>query len=302
MNHVFCADLSREQDDPLAGSGAHAEHNLLISWPRAKWTRKARQASDMPEDLVRALDAIAADGRRVNLIHRHDQPDGIHRVFLMPERRDFVVPREALEDFLSAWRSGGSLTAWEREGVERDLLLCCTHGKKDKCCAKYGYRTYKALAGAVATHGLPFEVWESSHLGGCRFAASLILLSPVRKYGRITPEQALPFLEAEARGQRFLPGYRGDSRLTPAQQCAQLAALEHLASKPHSPGLTLLDDSGSEHRRQTRWHWEQNGASGHLRIVCETTTIRRVDMCSDLDEGPTDSLIWRAAELTETEA
>ncbi|MFG6175940.1 sucrase ferredoxin [Halomonas sp. THAF12] len=298
MSHVFCSDLSREQDDPLAGSGAHAEHNLLISWPRAKWTRKARQASDMPDGLVRTLEAIAAEGRRVNLIHRHDQPDGIHRVFLMPERRGFVVPREALEAFLAAWQSGEPLTAWEEETLERDLLLCCTHGKKDKCCARYGYRTYKALAREVATHELPFEVWESSHLGGCRFAASVILLSPVRKYGRITPEQARPFLEAEARGQRFLPGYRGDARLTPAQQCAELAALSRLSS----PRLTLLEDRGDEHRRHQRWHWEREGERGLLRIVCETTTVQRVDMCSDLGEGPTDSLVWRVSELEAEEA
>ena len=49
MNHTFCADLSREQHDPLAGSAAHAERNLLLSWPRAKWQRKLRHASDMSD-------------------------------------------------------------------------------------------------------------------------------------------------------------------------------------------------------------------------------------------------------------
>lgn len=302
MSHVFCADLSRKQLDPLAGSATHAERNLLISWPRAKWTRNLRHASDMPDNLVRTLDAIVAEGRRVNLIHRREQDGDIHRVFLMPERRRFRVPREALEAFLAAWQSGEPLTNWEEAPVERHLLLCCTHGKKDKCCAKYGYQTYKRLAQEVAAHGLPFEVWESSHLGGCRFAASIILLSPVRKYGRITPEQALPFLQAEARDYRFLPGYRGDSRLTPAQQCAQLAALSRLASPQRMPRLTLLEDSGNEQRRHQRWRWELEGEHGHLRVVCETTTIRRVDTCADLDEGPSHSTVWRVSELAAEEA
>lgn len=298
MSHVFCTDLSRKQLDPLAGSAAHAERNLLISWPRAKWTRNLRHAGDMPDSLVRTLDAIAAEGRRVNLIHRREQDGDLHRVFLMPERRCFVIPREALEDFLAAWRSGEPLMIWEEAPVEHHLLLCCTHGKKDKCCAKYGYRTYQRLAREVAAHDLPFDVWESSHLGGCRFAASIILLSPVRKYGRITSEQALPFLQAEAQGQRFLPGYRGDSRLTPAQQCAQLAALSRLPSPQRMPRLTLLEDSGSEHRRHQRWHWELEEDHGHLNIVCEATAIKRVDTCADLDEGPSDSWVWRVIELT----
>lgn len=302
MNHVFCTDLSRKQLDPLAGSAAHAEYNLLISWPRAKWTRNLRHASDMQDSLVRTLDAIAAEGRRVNLIHHREQADDLHRVFLMPERRSFMVPREALEAFLAAWQSREPLTTWEEVPVEHDLLLCCTHGKKDKCCAKYGYQTYQRLAQEVAAHDLPFEVWESSHLGGCRFAASIILLSPVRKYGRITPEQALPFLQAEAQGRRFLPGYRGDSRLTPAQQCAQLAALSHLTSPRHMPQLTLLEDNGNEHRRHQRWYWELEGDHGHLDIVCETNIIRCVDTCADLDEGPFARTVWQISKLMKEEA
>lgn len=298
MSHRFCADLSREQHDPLAGSAAHFERNLLISWPRNKWTRNLRHANDMPDSLAKTLDAIAADGRRVNLIHRREQADESHQVLLMPERRRFVVPREALETFLAAWQSGAPLTAWEGARVDHDLLLCCTHGKKDKCCAKYGYQTYKQLAQVVAAHELPFDVWESSHLGGCRFAASLILLSPVRKYGRITPQQALPFLQAEAQGRRFLPGYRGDSQLTPAQQCAQLAALTFLEQRYPTANLTLQDDTGNEHRRRILWRWEQDGAHGRLQTVCETATILRVDMCSDLDDGPTESLVWHASEIS----
>ncbi len=296
MSHTFCADLSREQNEPLAGSAAHHEKNLLLSWPRAKWTRKARQATDMDDGLLHRLDAIAAEGRRVNLIHRRSQPDTHHQVFMMPERRRFSVPREALGTFLDAWQAQAPLTPWEQPSVDHDLLLCCTHGKKDKCCAKYGYRTYRQLAHEVTEHGLPFDVWESSHLGGCRFAASIILLSPVRKYGRITPPQALPFLWAEASGQRFLPGYRGDSRLTPAQQCAQLAALEHLP-QGQSPRLTLLKDDGDAQQRHMLWQWEQDEHHGCLAIVCETLMIQRVDTCADLGEGSTDSTLWRATRL-----
>lgn len=96
-----------------------------------------------------------------------------HQVFLMPERRRFLIARHHLENFLSALQTGNSLAEWEQPPLEKDLLLCCTHGTKDKCCAKYGYQTYKALAQTVADHQLPFEVWESSHLGGCRGSSQL---------------------------------------------------------------------------------------------------------------------------------
>ena len=340
MSHVFCTDLAREAGDPLPGSGAHAERNLLISWPRARWQRNLRPASDMAPELAAQLDALAANGRRVNLIHRRDQPAEVHEVILMPERRRLQLERSALLAFVEAQAAGEDLERWPSTPQHHDLVLCCTHGKKDKCCARYGYRSYKALARAVEEHRLPFDVWESSHLGGCRFAASIILLSPVRKYGRIEPDQALPMLQAEAQGQRFLPGYRGASHLPPAQQCAEVAALQWLARDSALPCVELARvedsalapeempghlggssssgsdsdndaDNGQQYRRQV-WRWRQPGegdgkgkvgeASGELVVHCHTLTLERIDMCSDIDQGPSPSQVWRAASIQSIDA
>ncbi|WNL43177.1 sucrase ferredoxin [Halomonas sp. PAMB 3264] len=297
MTHTFCAELSQQQHDPLAGSAAHAEHNLLISWPRAKWQRNLRHASDMADSLKTQLDEIAATGRRVNLIHRRAQDATCHQVFLMPERRRFDVARDELSHFLDRWRQAHSLARWEQAPPEADLILCCTHGKKDKCCAKYGYRTYKALAAAVLEHALPFDVWESSHLGGCRLATSLVVLPRVRKYGRLRPEQVLPFLRAEASGRRFLPGYRGDSRLTPAQQCAEVALLERLEFEAPFSQLMLTNDQGDEQQRTLRWQCEQGGHTTTFEVQCQSMALLRVDTCADLDQGPTESLVWQATRI-----
>lgn len=316
MSHRFCTELSRQQGDPLAGSAAHIEHNLLISWPRAKWKRSLRHASDMPDALIEQLDAIAASGRRINLIQRRDQPEGLHRIYLMPERLSFDVQRDELQDFLGAWQRGASLDAWQPSAVTRDLVLCCTHGKKDKCCAKFGYAAFQALDKAAREHQLPFDIWESSHLGGCRLAASVILLSPARKYGRIAPDQAYSLLASEANGERYLPCYRGDSRLTPPQQCAQLAVLNHFAAKatqsqaPQSQApqpqltleeeLTLGNEGGDDEHRQLIWHCRHgDGRTQRLKVSCRAISIMRVDTCNDLDEGPTPSLVWQAGAVEE---
>jgi hypothetical protein len=299
MNHLFCADLSQQQDDPLAGSAAHTERNLLISWPRAKWLRSMRHASDMSAELKKSLDAVAESGVRINLIQRPGMDKHHHQIFLMPERQRFSVERGQLASFITALQAGRCLAKWQQPPLENDLVLCCTHGKKDKCCAKYGYQAYKALATTTAEHSLPFDIWESSHLGGCRLAASIIVLPNVRKYGRITPEQALPFLKAEASNERYLPGFRGDSQLTPAQQCSQLAALRYLSPsepssyEPSQPQLTLIDDNGDEQERVIGWQWQRGETQGKLSVRCQAVTIMRVDSCSDLEQGPTESVVWR---------
>lgn len=114
----FCSIESAEIGDPLVGTGAHATRNLLISWPRAKWLRNLRQASDMPEEVLDLLNAIADDGRRVNLIHRQEQPTHHHRLVLMPEGRTYDVAREELAELLHAFDDGKSVERWRAGSVE----------------------------------------------------------------------------------------------------------------------------------------------------------------------------------------
>lgn len=297
----FCARESATLGDPLAGSAAHAERNLLLSWPRAKWRRSLRQASDMPEAVSARLEAIAESGRRVNLIHRRDQSPDRHRLYLMPENRRYEVPRDALPAFLAALQADAPLTRWEISPPEAPLVLCCTHGKKDKCCAKFGYAAYKALAEAVADRGLPFEVWESTHLGGCRLAASAVVFPALRKYGRIDHPDVLPLLESEMADRPYLPCYRGDSRLSPAAQCAQVAALEWLAFrglKADDLQVAALPDPEATHCRLIV-DWRAAETHGRLAVSCTRRTVERFDTCADLDAGTSQpSRVWEVADIS----
>ncbi|NIC06718.1 sucrase ferredoxin [Billgrantia bachuensis] len=297
--HRFCALESLALGDPLAGSAAHAERNLLLSWPRAKWQRSLRQASDMSDAVMTRLEAIAEAGRRVNLIHRRDQPSERHCLYLMPENRRFEVTREELPVFLDALGRDEPLTSWEASPPAGPLLLCCTHGKKDKCCAKFGYATYKALDAAVAERALPFEVWESTHLGGCRLAASAVVFPALRKYGRINEEDVLPLLESEIAGRPYLPCYRGDSRLSPMQQCAQVAAMEWLAARGIHGNVSVEQPSGEA---ASHWRlevdWRSTNASGRLAVSCGPRMLRRYDTCADLTEAPPSaSQVWVATQV-----
>ncbi|WP_435104419.1 sucrase ferredoxin [Arhodomonas sp. AD133] len=296
----FCAVDSLADGDPLAGTGAHLERNLLVSWPRAKWLRSMRKARDMPDGIAEALDTIAAAGRRVNLIHRRDRPDDMHRVVLMPECRAFELPREALAGFLHALASGTDLKSWPATRVQWPMLLCCTHGRKDKCCAKFGYAAYSAFAEAVRRHDLGFDVWESTHLGGCRLAAGAVLLPRLRKYGRIAPADVLPLLRAEAAGRPYLPCYRGDSRLPPPAQCAEVAALQWLQARGHTGDVSVEppDDDVTDDALRIRVHWRADSHGGRLLVTCRAMTLKRHDTCADYGEGPpSPSTVWHAVHI-----
>ncbi|TFH85510.1 sucrase ferredoxin [Billgrantia azerbaijanica] len=293
----FCAEESLAIDDPLVGTGTHAERNLLISWPRARWQRSMRRAGDMPEDISTEIEAIAAGGRRVNLIHRREQPSHRHCLILMPECLRYDVPRDELPAFLQALQAGAALARWAAGRVEGSLILCCTHGKKDKCCAKFGFRTYRAIAEAARHQSSPFEVWESTHLGGCRLAASAIVFPQLHKYGRIGFDDIPLLLQAEAEGRPYLPCYRGASRLAPVEQCAQVAALEWLQARGVRGEVEVEDSAAADddHRLAVTVRWQAAAQRGRLVVTCVASELIRHDTCADYaGDGAKPARIWRA--------
>jgi hypothetical protein len=295
----FCAVESLEAGDPLPGTGTHPQCNLLISWPRKTWSRSLRIATDMAPALVDQIETLVAGGRRVNLIHRRGWPENRHRLYLFPENLWLDVDREALPELLDALANRQPLTRWSPESLTGGLILCCTHGKKDKCCAKFGYRTYQALAKESRKQQSRFEVWESSHLGGCRLAASVIVFPALRKYGRISEQDVAPLIAYEATGRSYLPCYRGSGRLTPAQQCAEIAVLERLEVQGIGADLEI-DDAVPQPDGAVvvpvSWRAGQR-STGQFDARCETREISRVDTCADLDEGPSVSECWFVSRL-----
>lgn len=106
--------------------------------------------------------------------------------------------------------------------VGHPLFLVCTHGKHDRCCAKYGRPLYDAVREQVEEGW----VWQSTHVGGDRFAGNLVALPDGVYYGRVEPSEAWPVIEASLAGRLHLPCYRGRSCYGFAAQAAELSVRE----------------------------------------------------------------------------
>lgn len=106
--------------------------------------------------------------------------------------------------------------------VEHPLFLVCTHGKHDRCCAKYGRPLYDAVREQVEAGW----AWQSSHVGGDRFAGNLVVLPDGAYYGRVEPSESWPVIEAALADRVHLPCYRGRSLHGFAAQAAEMAVRE----------------------------------------------------------------------------
>jgi hypothetical protein len=98
------------------------------------------------------------------------------------------------------------------------MLLVCTHGRRDRCCAVDG----RALALSVVDAGEQ-HVWECSHLGGHRFAPTALVLPTGYAYGRLDPATAIAARKAAFPGEVDTTLCRGRSTWSPAGQVAELA-------------------------------------------------------------------------------
>ena len=158
--------------------------------------------------LRRQLDALAALAAPVRqaarparhaadrALLRHDAAEHGGRLYGLEFAR--VRRRSALD--LAAALTGRAPAG---EPAER-LLVVCTHGKRDRCCALYGRPLYDALRRSEHREA----VWQSTHVGGDRFAGNLVVLPDGLYFGRVGAGDAAALADELAAGRidaRALP-------------------------------------------------------------------------------------------------
>jgi hypothetical protein len=218
----FCSDVSLENDEPLAGTASRVDHWILIEY-RGLWNPDALGGSGLSDQVKSRLrEQRAARPHTKLLFIRRTERRGRPALAVMwgssPERGGcvFRAEIESYEDVL------GLDLAAPGEHLADPLLLVCTHGKHDRCCARHGRPLYQALAELAGDDW----VWQVSHVGGDRFAGNVVALPEGLYYGRVGPGEAWALLEEHLAGRIDLDHYRGRSCYSFATQAAERAVRE----------------------------------------------------------------------------
>lgn len=200
---IACSALASELGEDLAATAPKAGRFLLLEQP-GPWTgRNAVTHSDLDEGIARALLARADEaGLKVHLIRRSSRRAALERrsCFLADvargwvERHELGDPAEVLE--LDLGMRG--------ERWEEPLYLACTHGKRDPCCAQHG----RPLARALRAHR-PEQTWEIGHIGGHRFAATMLTFPHGLAFGRVRAAGGPEIVSSLEAGEIVLEHLRG---------------------------------------------------------------------------------------------
>jgi hypothetical protein len=113
--------------------------------------------------------------------------------FVAYDKSEYAVPEGEIVPLVEALAEGqDGLSRFERYEEDtsrvRDILVC-THGSHDACCGKFGYPVYETLRyGYAGASKRQLRVWRTSHIGGHRFAPTLIDFPEGRYWGHLEPE------------------------------------------------------------------------------------------------------------------
>lgn len=270
-----CSAASARDAEPLAGT-APTETRWLFVELAAPWGRKALAEARLPGDVVAHLQAWEAEpGHRVQLVRRHGgRTDGGTQVFAATlggalGAGPATVTGTVLEDVSDLL----SLDLDDLPPYAGPLWFVCTNGRRDLCCAEIGRPVTAALA-----ERWPDATWETTHLGGHRFAGTLLALPSGVTLGRLDAESAVAACAGLEAGAVALEVSRGVAGHPGAVQAADL----HLR---RTLGLAGLDEVSLVAADDTTVTLGAGGSTYALEVAATPVPPRR-QSCADLATKP----------------
>ncbi|MFD1658643.1 sucrase ferredoxin [Streptomyces caeni] len=271
----ICTTASRDLDEPLIGTAATARTWLLLEQP-GPWGAKALTSSHLDPELGRALEAAAhGTGVRIALIRRPGRhadcgAPAARRVYaahtvpgtIWLHSATTAEPERLLDLDFPALGMGDphtfDTTLRGQPHTGDPLAFVCTNGKRDRCCALLG----RPLAAELSSSGVD-GVWEVTHLGGHRFAPTLLVLPFGYAYGRAQAPHVKEVLQGVREGRVVTEGCRGRSAWERPAQAAELA-VRASAHEYAADALNVVRTRGAA----PRWEVTVAHADGRLwRVV-----------------------------------
>jgi hypothetical protein len=221
-----CSDQSLARDDQMHGTASAGQRWLLLELAGA-WGHSAFLQSPTIIDpklghaVVRRAEAA---GMRIAAIRRHGRRSET------PRWRWFVADSRLGHETLHHGEVSGpreylelALDGSDGEPVSGPLVAVCAHGRHDQCCAVRG----RAAVAAISAE-YPEFTWECSHLGGDRFAATMLVLPEGLCYGRVDSTDASRLVDLYLQRRLDDTFLRGRTSLPHTVQAAQHYARQEL--------------------------------------------------------------------------
>lgn len=222
MTKFFCSDFSRQAGEDIIGTGTNYSTYVLIECP-TPWEFEAFDSKCVPQDLrdlVAEVKKVKLSVRFLLIAPNKSKSTSSTKILIYEKqkswisngyrKREFDVENiEQVAPVVRQYLRGEPPDCDSEENQTRDILVC-THGSHDICCARYGNRFYFQAVATIYELGLSnVRIWRVSHIGGHRFAPTMIDFPDGRYYGALDQESFRSILTRTGDITCFNRVYRG---------------------------------------------------------------------------------------------
>lgn len=218
---TLCSLDSLEANEEMYGTATTVETWLVLEY-NGRWSGDAFRDSKIPEAVQAAIKRYleTLPNSRLQLVKKQEPGgDGIKLFIARSREKDPVLSEITLggyDDLLD--QDIDSIIKDRSSELREPVFLICTNGEHDKCCGKFGMPVYQEAARGAYSQ----NTWQSVHLGGHRFASTLVCLPHGIYYGRVREGARAEKIFDEYRNGRIeLESYRGRSCYSAPIQAAE---------------------------------------------------------------------------------
>ena len=236
-----CSEAARDRGETMFATGSQVRGWLLVE-VRGAWGEDAVHASALAEHVpLDWKNRLRLRHIRAICIRSHlRESDGDVRLYACAARRPGEEPSTLWRRDIASLADVAGVTdallldepipdGWH--AASERLVLVCTNGRHDQCCANLGRPLVRALRDSPWAE----RVWECSHIGGDRFAANVVMLPESVYFGRVEPDSSTELLRAWDEGRIDQSSFRGRTAYSLAEQ-----AVEHFVRNEY--GIDGVDD------------------------------------------------------------
>jgi hypothetical protein len=260
-----------EVAEPLTGTATDSIDRWILLELTDPWAPEALDTEALPTSVrARLREWLQEPRSRFQLIRRPGRVGKRRRLMVLSSARDRSeaadLELERYEDLLDLDPATLPMQS------AQPIWLVCVHGRRDRCCALHGGAVFRAM------HAQGAAVWQSSHLGGHRFAACVLSLPDGFMYGRVRTEHASRLVAAREAGEIGELGLlRGRCAYDKPTQAAEIFLRQRL----EMAGIDALQWLETSFEGGSAWRVRFGTSHGEhaVRVKREQTSAMRPPSC-----------------------
>jgi len=202
-----CSQLSIESSEQLFATSPVVHYWYLLEF-NEQWEEDAFNNSRLSKDIKKKITELTSHKpySRLQLIKKTKRDRNNLKLFIAITKENqkelYSIDIADYEEILNL----NPYNLFDSANQQtQQIILVCTHNSYDKCCGKYGKEVYKYLS----IKEKDFDIWQTTHLGGHRFAANILMLPEGLYFGRVNSESFIHIKNEYSNNKIYLDSLRG---------------------------------------------------------------------------------------------